>query len=92
MQQLVVAGEQSGTLSEILIKIGQNFESKTESQLHEIMEPFIVDWKKVRQADLLNQIDRALEGRANPSRFRRAECAQGSRRPSLLPDTTGTHR
>jgi Bacterial archaeo-eukaryotic release factor family 3 len=37
-----------------------NFEEKTPSELHEIMEPFVSDWKKVIQADLLNQIDEAI--------------------------------
>jgi len=37
-----------------------NFEEKTASELHEIMEPFVADWKKVLQADLLNKIEEAV--------------------------------
>jgi len=37
-----------------------NFEEKTAPELYEIMEPFVGDWKKVTQADLLNQIDEAV--------------------------------
>jgi len=37
-----------------------NFEHKTEEELYEIMAPFVADWKKVIQADLLNQVAQAI--------------------------------
>lgn len=36
-----------------------NFEEKTEPELRKIMEPYVADWKKVIQNDLLKQIDEA---------------------------------
>lgn len=37
-----------------------NSEEKTASALYQIMEPFVADWEKVIQADLLNQIEEAI--------------------------------
>ena len=45
MQQLIIAGEQSGTLSETLIKIGQNYEAKTDTTAKDltiILEPILL--------------------------------------------------
>lgn len=36
-----------------------NFEKLSEAALQQVMEPYVADWKKVTQADLLNQIDEA---------------------------------
>lgn len=37
-----------------------NFEEKTAAELHSKMEPYIADWKKVMQTDLLKKIDDAM--------------------------------
>ena len=37
-----------------------NFEERTEAELNLIMEPFVADWKKIIQYDLLQQIDDAI--------------------------------
>lgn len=45
MQQLVIAGEQSGTLTEVLVKIGQDYETKTDTttkDLSTILEPVLL--------------------------------------------------
>jgi hypothetical protein len=36
-----------------------NYEEATVQELKEILEPFITDWKKVKQKDLLNQLEEA---------------------------------
>lgn len=36
-----------------------NFEKKTADELQQIMEPFVADWKKIIQTDLLHQIEDA---------------------------------
>ena len=45
--------------SHVIEYIPGNFEEKTESELHKIMEPHVADWKKIIQNDLLNQVDEA---------------------------------
>ncbi len=40
-----------------------NFEEKTEVELHEIMEPFVADWKKVMQVNVLKQLDDAMSSK-----------------------------
>lgn len=37
-----------------------NFEDKTEPELQKIMQPYVADWKKIIQHDLLHQIDDAM--------------------------------
>lgn len=37
-----------------------NFEEKTEPELQQIMKPYVADWKKILQNDLLKQIDEAM--------------------------------
>jgi len=37
-----------------------NFEEKTEPELQHIMKPYVADWKKIIQNDLLKQIDEAM--------------------------------
>jgi hypothetical protein len=40
-----------------------NYEEATLPQLKEILGPHIADWKKVRQKDLLNQLDEAVSNK-----------------------------
>jgi Bacterial archaeo-eukaryotic release factor family 3 len=40
-----------------------NFENKTVPELKALMEPYVADWKKVIQTDLLQQIEEALNHR-----------------------------
>ncbi len=37
-----------------------NFEDKTEPELHQVMQHYVADWKKIIQNDLLKQIDDAI--------------------------------
>lgn len=46
--------------SHVIEYIEGDFEEKTESELHKIMRPYVIDWKKVIQLDLLQQVDEAL--------------------------------
>jgi hypothetical protein len=41
--------------------IHKNVEEKTDEELCEIMKPFVADWKKIVQTDLLNQIGEAVQ-------------------------------
>lgn len=40
--------------------ISGSFEEKTSSELHQIMEPYVADWKKIIQSKTIMQIDAAL--------------------------------
>ncbi len=40
-----------------------NFEEKSENELHQIMEPYVADWKKIIQDNLLKQIEEAMSKR-----------------------------
>lgn len=44
----------------IIDYIHGNFEEKTEVELQEIMKPYISDWKKIMQENLLKQVDDAM--------------------------------
>ena len=36
-----------------------NYEEATLQKLKEVLEPYIADWQKVKQKDLLNQLEEA---------------------------------
>ncbi len=40
-----------------------NFEEKTEPELHEVMQPYVADWKKVMQVNLLKQLDDSMSSK-----------------------------
>lgn len=40
-----------------------NFEDQSPEQLKKILEPYVADWKKVKQVDLLNHLEDAIDNR-----------------------------
>ena len=49
------------TADHVIEYIPGDFETKTETELHQIMDPYVADWKKVKHDDLLHRATEALK-------------------------------
>jgi len=61
-----------------------NFETKTEAELHQIMEPYVADWKKVKHDDLLHQVAEASKHKKLSAGIKEAWKAAINKRVRLL--------
>lgn len=68
----------------VLEYIVGHFEEKTGTELHKLMEPYVSDWKKIIQTDLLRQIDGARRNKKLSTGIKEVRKAALHKEPRML--------